>query len=419
MAGITPLSYQVSKANILVDQTGHARLADFGLLTVVSDPANLLSSSSYTQGGTARWMSPERFDPEQFGLRDGRPTKPSDCYALGMVIYETITGNLPFHKHADFAVIRKVLQGERPPRGAGLTKYLWGMLEQCWAPQPNNRPSIEVVLQCLETVSALQEPPSPGVDEETDEDSDESDSTTDSSGVPTSGTVTVEGSVATPSDLSYPVDHPTGSSSIGSGSSIAKSTHETYDDDPAPTLQHNFPPSHPPPQAYEPHVLLHQGFPTSSWHPDERTLPNNTHTPSPPRSVGDLWNHAGPSSFSRMDPSSVDRPSLVDQLQKLNAMAKKRQPRTPRDQPGPNKPGQPSQKSVGLTITPLRNGLGHSPHISEAPRNFSTDLPPGGIGTPFFLPQQKMRMIPLPMAGRAPSRAPEPSEPYSLFEGFL
>ena len=33
-------------------------------------------------------MSPEPLDPERFGACDGRPTKQSDCYALGAVVYE-------------------------------------------------------------------------------------------------------------------------------------------------------------------------------------------------------------------------------------------------------------------------------------------------------------------------------------------
>ena len=33
-------------------------------------------------------MSPELLDPEMFGLDNNRPTKQSDCYALGMVVYE-------------------------------------------------------------------------------------------------------------------------------------------------------------------------------------------------------------------------------------------------------------------------------------------------------------------------------------------
>ena len=33
-------------------------------------------------------MGPELLDPERFGVEGDRPTKESDCYAFGMVIYE-------------------------------------------------------------------------------------------------------------------------------------------------------------------------------------------------------------------------------------------------------------------------------------------------------------------------------------------
>jgi len=174
------LTFVSVKANILIDQTGHARLADFGLLTVISDPATLLPSSSYTQGGTFRWLSPELIEPHKFGFEKIRPTKYSDCYALGMVIYETITGHLPFHRDVDLTVIMKVIAGKHPPREAGFTDSLWKMLEHCWTPQPKDRPSIEVVLQCLEGVLDPSEPLSPWADEETDMDSDPA---SDSSGM--------------------------------------------------------------------------------------------------------------------------------------------------------------------------------------------------------------------------------------------
>ena len=157
-----------AKANILIDQTCHARLADFGLLTIISDPANIFCSSSYTQGGTARWMSPELIAPQRFGFEKSRPTRSSDCYALGMVIYETVSGNLPFHRDTDLAVFAKVLEGERPPRGVRFTDSLWTILELCWTSQLNSRPRIEDVLQCLVTTSDLPEPP-PGVEEDVDE----------------------------------------------------------------------------------------------------------------------------------------------------------------------------------------------------------------------------------------------------------
>jgi serine/threonine protein kinase len=109
------------KANILINKHRRACLADFGLSTItgvatraaagasqvslISDEplmsfnpgasrTSLISNDtlmSFTSGGTRRWMSPELLDPELFGIpksEGDRPTRQSDCYALGMVIYE-------------------------------------------------------------------------------------------------------------------------------------------------------------------------------------------------------------------------------------------------------------------------------------------------------------------------------------------
>ena len=49
-------------------------------------------------------------------LEDNRPTKESDRYALGMVILEVLSGQVPFVGDSDFAVVRKVIDGDRPKR---------------------------------------------------------------------------------------------------------------------------------------------------------------------------------------------------------------------------------------------------------------------------------------------------------------
>ena len=157
------LSFLV-KDNILIDQTGHARLADFGFLTIISDAATCLPSSSFSIGGTLRWMSPELVAPGKFGLETSHPTKSSDCYSLGMVIYETVSGKKPYHETRDVAVFLKIVEGERPRRCEGFADSLWGMTEECWTFQPNGRPTIEGVLQCLETCSNSSLSP-PEIDE--------------------------------------------------------------------------------------------------------------------------------------------------------------------------------------------------------------------------------------------------------------
>ncbi|KAF9793424.1 kinase-like domain-containing protein [Thelephora terrestris] len=147
-------------ANILIDLSGHARIADFGLLTIVSDPTNLTPLSSVPGGGTTRWMSPELLHPEQFGFKDSRPTKGSDCYALGMVIFEVLGGQAPFACDKDFIVMRKVLDGERPerPRGVWFTDDLWQTLERCWVPQPVDRPTVQAVFEILGQLSVTWKP---------------------------------------------------------------------------------------------------------------------------------------------------------------------------------------------------------------------------------------------------------------------
>ena len=128
-------------------------------------------------------MSPELIHPELFGFETSQPTESSDCFALGMVIYETVSGHLPFHNHGSVPALMKVLGGERPPRGERFTESLWEMLGQCWRYQPNDRPSIEDVLQCLEVASPLWKPHSPEADEEMEKDGDNWDSSNGYSGV--------------------------------------------------------------------------------------------------------------------------------------------------------------------------------------------------------------------------------------------
>ena len=151
------------KLNILIDQDGRARLADFGLLTIVLDSTHHTSSTTPKSAGTTRWMSPELLDPDRFGRENGRPTKDSDCYALGMVILEVLTGKPPFPDCNGMVVMRKVVEGERPGRpqggeGVWFTDDLWEMLERCWLPQPERRPAVDTVLRCLEQGSMAWQP---------------------------------------------------------------------------------------------------------------------------------------------------------------------------------------------------------------------------------------------------------------------
>jgi hypothetical protein len=92
-----PLVDKTRQGNILISKEGRACLADFGLTTIArmtrQATANISTASAasllpFIDGGTSRWMSPELLHPDKSGAEDSRPTTQSDCYALGMVIYE-------------------------------------------------------------------------------------------------------------------------------------------------------------------------------------------------------------------------------------------------------------------------------------------------------------------------------------------
>ena len=137
----------------MVDNTGRAVLTDFSLIAFAPDQSTFLSS--YIGDGTVRWISPELIDPERFGFSERCPTKESDCYALGMVIYEVLGGCVPFGTSNFLVVLRNVLNGERPesPQGeAGklFTGGIWRVVERCWRTDPRERASARDVLRCLE-----------------------------------------------------------------------------------------------------------------------------------------------------------------------------------------------------------------------------------------------------------------------------
>ena len=173
--------------NILINDGGRALLADFSLLTMASDHSTAMSS--WVEGGTLRWMSPELIDPEQFGLERVCPTKESDCYALGMVVYEVLSGQTPFAPLKGPAIIFKILSNKRPGRpqgreGALFTDAIWGVVELCWKHNPGDRPNAKVILQHLEGTPPLPRPSS-GVGRvmETDTADEQSDVTASDSGV--------------------------------------------------------------------------------------------------------------------------------------------------------------------------------------------------------------------------------------------
>jgi serine/threonine protein kinase len=85
----------VKPQNVLVGRGDHAYLADFGLIKA-ADEVNLTGTGQFI--GTIDYVAPEQIQGE-------RPTNTSDCYALTGVLYECLTGEVPFPKPNEAATL--------------------------------------------------------------------------------------------------------------------------------------------------------------------------------------------------------------------------------------------------------------------------------------------------------------------------
>ncbi|KAF8184578.1 kinase-like domain-containing protein [Mycena galopus ATCC 62051] len=131
-------------ANILITKEETACLADFGLFRFYDDP--WAEKYLHPLGG-CRWEAPEVIGP---GLLR---TYCSDIYAFGCVCLELYTGRPPFYSGGTIAAILKVMEGRRPNRPSTepfMSDALWAFVNECWAQDPNMRPTAEVVVQRME-----------------------------------------------------------------------------------------------------------------------------------------------------------------------------------------------------------------------------------------------------------------------------
>ena len=106
-------------------------------------------------------MAPELLCPIEFGKTSVRPTQPADIYALGVMIYEVLTGFQPFYeqKYGIFELTYHVVHGARPfkPEDAeqlGFGDGIWELVEECWSQESTRRPTIEHALAHLTRVAA-------------------------------------------------------------------------------------------------------------------------------------------------------------------------------------------------------------------------------------------------------------------------
>jgi Protein kinase domain len=94
----------IKPQNILVARRDHSYLADFGLMKS-PDADSLTQSGQFF--GTLNYMAPEQ-------IRDQVSSKRSDVYSLGAVLYESLTGSVPFPRDSEAAVMYAHLQDPVP-----------------------------------------------------------------------------------------------------------------------------------------------------------------------------------------------------------------------------------------------------------------------------------------------------------------
>jgi len=106
-------------------------------------------------------MAPELLNPDKYGEKTSRPTKPADIYAFGMVIYEVLTGYDPFYDQdlGTLQLVCRVVNGLRPTRPSnaediGFGSGTWGLVKECWREKSKKRPTVERVLAYLAGVAA-------------------------------------------------------------------------------------------------------------------------------------------------------------------------------------------------------------------------------------------------------------------------
>lgn len=132
----------VKPANVLVPPGGHVKVTDFGIAKAGGSEL----TRTGTVVGTARYLAPEQLRGEPVDAR-------TDVYALGLVLYEMLTGELPFHGDTEMAISLARLSVApapvrlgRPDTPAGLARLVMA----CIAVEPADRPpSAQAVADAL------------------------------------------------------------------------------------------------------------------------------------------------------------------------------------------------------------------------------------------------------------------------------
>ncbi|MGH3908416.1 MAG: serine/threonine-protein kinase [Pseudonocardiaceae bacterium] len=158
----------VKPENVLVTPgpQGQARLTDFGLAKALDSPTLTRHNQVL---GTPAYLAPE--------LIAGRPAgPPADVFALGVMVFELLTGQRPFQAPNTAALLRAHLD-QVPARPASLPEPMWRLVAACLDKDPARRPTVGQVAETLSRLGAA-------VDDDPPADIDQADLSTGGIGEP-------------------------------------------------------------------------------------------------------------------------------------------------------------------------------------------------------------------------------------------
>ena len=120
--------------NILLDEAENVYVSDFGLAKwLESQDSGMTLTGQYL--GTPRYMSPEQAEAKPVDHR-------SDLYSLGLVFFEMVTGDMPFHAESALQLLRQRVQ-QKPPNPRALNpqipEYLSRIILKTLEADPANR----------------------------------------------------------------------------------------------------------------------------------------------------------------------------------------------------------------------------------------------------------------------------------------